>query len=107
MHPESQAEIVWRLQTAAGHLRAVSELVETGRPCEEVIHQLRAVNAALRVVGTRLLICRLKESEEIIINGSIEVRTSELARLHGLYTLWVQQPDNKNEVNECLKQNKP
>ena len=100
MQAEIQAEVVWRLHTAAGHLHAICELVEAGRPCEEVLHQLRAVKAALRVAGIRLLACQIKQSEEIIINGSVEARTAELARLHKLYTLLVQQPDYESEANE-------
>lgn len=100
MQPESQAEIVWRLHTAAGHLRAVCELVEADKPCEEVLHQLGAVRAALRVVGTRLFICQWKQSEEIIMNGSAEVRAAELTRLRRLITLVAQQLDYENEVKE-------
>ncbi len=100
MQPDTQADVIWRLNTAAGHLRAIRELVETGKPCEEVVHQLRAVKAALRVAGMRLIACQIKQSEEIIINGSVEDRIAELARLHKLYTLLVQQSEPESEKNE-------
>ena len=49
MKPEQPSEIVRRLRCAAGHLNAVIEMTETGQPCEQVLHQLNAVEAALRV----------------------------------------------------------
>jgi DNA-binding FrmR family transcriptional regulator len=100
MQPENQADVIWRLKTAAGHLHAIQELVEAGRPCEEVVHQLRAVKASLRAVETRLLTCQIKQSVEIILNGRAEARAVELARLYRLYEFLVQQPDYKSEANE-------
>jgi DNA-binding FrmR family transcriptional regulator len=100
MQAEKQTEVVWRLNTAVGHLHAIRELVEEGGPCEEVLHQLRAVKAALRVAGIRLLACQIKQSEEIIINGSVEARIAELARLHKLYVLLEKQTEYKSKVNE-------
>lgn len=100
MQAEIQTEVVWRLNTAVGHLQAIRELVEAGRPCEEVLHQLRAVKAALRVAGIRLLACQIKYSEEIIINGSVEARIAELTRLHKLYVLMEQQSEYESKVNE-------
>lgn len=98
MQPESQAEIIRRLRTASGHLRAVCDLVEAGRPCEEVLHQLKAVRSALKAVGTQLLNCQLKQSEEIILNASTEKRAAELARLNNLLYLIVQQGDYESET---------
>jgi DNA-binding FrmR family transcriptional regulator len=90
MQPEIQAEVVWRLNTAAGHLHAIRKLFEAGRSFEEVVHQMKAVKAALRVVESRLIDYQVKHSEEIILNGSTEIRTAELERLHKLYELLVQ-----------------
>lgn len=100
MLPDTQAEVVWRLNTAAGHLHAICELIDAGRPCEEVIHQLRAVKAALQVAGARLLDCQIKQSEKIIINGNLEARIAELAHLYNLYTLLLQQPTHEIEKDE-------
>jgi DNA-binding FrmR family transcriptional regulator len=88
------------LHTAAGHLQAVSALVEAGKPCEEVIHQLGAVKAALRAIGIRLLVCQLKQSKEVILNGSAELRAAELRRLCSLYSLLAQNSDYESEKNE-------
>jgi len=100
MQPEIQADVIWRLNTAAGHLHAIHDLVEAGSPYEEVIHQLKAVKAAMRVVETRLLTSQVRHSEEIILNGSAEARIAELARLHQLYEFLVPQADHKSEANE-------
>ena len=48
MKPDQQSEIIRRLRCAAGHLNAVIEMTEAGQPCEQVLHQLNAVQAALR-----------------------------------------------------------
>ena len=100
MQLDEQTEVIWRLNIAAGHLHAIRKLVEAGRPCKEVTHQLRAVKAALRAVETRLLACQITQSEEIIINGNVEARIAELARLRKLYTLLVQHPEHESEINE-------
>ncbi|MDM7459792.1 MAG: metal-sensing transcriptional repressor [Paracoccus sp. (in: a-proteobacteria)] len=39
--------IVARLKRADGHLRAVIEMIEAGRPCLEVAQQLQAVEKAV------------------------------------------------------------
>ncbi len=94
MKPEDNMEIVRRLRTAQGHLGAVIQLVEAGKPCEQVFHQLGAVRAALRVAGARLLDCQIGYSEDIIQQSpSPEDRTDELTRLINLYQLALQYSD--------------
>lgn len=44
---QSHPEIVKRLKRAAGHLQAVVEMIEAGRPCLDVAQQLHAVEAAV------------------------------------------------------------
>jgi DNA-binding FrmR family transcriptional regulator len=95
MHPEERTAIVMRLRSAEGHLGAVIGLLEAGEaPCEQVLHQLGAVRAALRVAGARLLDNQINYSEEIIQNGTCpEDRAAELNRLVNLYYLVVQYSD--------------
>jgi DNA-binding FrmR family transcriptional regulator len=72
-------------------LNAVIEMKEAGQPCEQVLHQLNAVQAALRVTGTRLIICQAQSSQAIILDSpSPKRRTSELKRLQSLYTTFMQ-----------------
>jgi len=94
MYPEERNEIVNRLRSAEGHLGAVIGLLESGKPCEQVLHQLGAVRAALRAAGAKLLDNQINCSEEIIQNGACpEDRAAELTRLVSLYYLVVQYSD--------------
>ena len=43
----SHPAIVARLKRADGHLRAVIEMIEEGRPCVEIAQQLQAVENAV------------------------------------------------------------
>lgn len=45
-HP-SHPEIVNRLRRADGHLRAIIEMIEAGRPCLDIAQQLQAVEKAV------------------------------------------------------------
>jgi len=86
--PKEHSAIVGRLKTAAGHLRAVIAMVETGEPCDEVLHQLGAVQAALVAAGGAIVDCQVESSAEIILrNPSTEARVAELERLVTLYGL--------------------
>ena len=86
--PDDQNAILNRLKSADGHLRAVIGMLETGVPCEEVLHQLGAVEAALDAAGRALRFCQFQESLERIRHGvSAEARLAELRRLATLYGL--------------------
>ena len=100
MTPDQQSEIARRLRCAAGHLNAVIEMTEAGQPCEQVLHQLNAVEAALRRAGTKLLVCEAQSSQAIIVDSpSREQRMSEVRRLQSLYTTFMQYSKNHSEVN--------
>jgi DNA-binding FrmR family transcriptional regulator len=101
MQLEPQTEIIWRLHTAAGHLCAISELVEAGKPCEEVLHQLGAVRAALRAIGAKILVSQLEQSKEIILfSNDVEMRVDELSRLYSLYQILVHDSNYDSEANK-------
>jgi DNA-binding FrmR family transcriptional regulator len=92
MRPDPQSDIVQRLRCAAGHLNAVIEMTEAGQPCEQVLHQLNAVQSALQAVGTKLIMCQLQSSQAILLDKSSRSRRiSELKRLQSLYAIF-----NKN-----------
>lgn len=44
---QTHPEIVKRLKRADGHLRAIIEMIETGRSCLEISQQLHAVEKAI------------------------------------------------------------
>ncbi len=99
MPPDEQVEIVRRLRTAEGHLEAVIGMMESDESCEKVLHQLGAVQAALRAAGARLLTCQVKHSEDVIRNShSPEDRAAELKRLCNLYQLLTQYSECDRKV---------
>ena len=55
MQPEERAEIVQWLRTAGGHLDRIAGMLVAGEPCEPILHQLGAVQAAVHAAGGRLL----------------------------------------------------
>lgn len=55
-HPHPQTpEVVNRLARIEGHVRAIKQMAEEGKPCAEVLHQIAAVQAALRKVAQVVL----------------------------------------------------
>jgi DNA-binding FrmR family transcriptional regulator len=53
--PRKQDNIVQRLRRIEGQVRGLQKMVEEGRPCEDVLTQLLAVQAALDKVATKLV----------------------------------------------------
>jgi DNA-binding FrmR family transcriptional regulator len=92
MNPEPDPDIVRRLRSAAGHLNAVIKMAETGEPCEQILHQLNAVQAALQTAGVKIIECQAWSSQDVILNStSVTQRTAELRHLQSLYTIFVKQ----------------
>lgn len=81
-------EIRQRLQCASGHLNAVLTMVEKESPCEEVLHQLHAVDAALKAIGQVLVLNRVQEIETLIKDSSTsEESTTQFQRFVPLYVI--------------------
>ena len=100
MKSNQQADILRRLQCAAGHLNAVIEMTEAGQPCELVLYQLNAVDAALKAVAIKMIQCQASSSQDVIVNSnSVIQRTAELQRLQSLYSIFLKYSNHKNEVN--------
>lgn len=56
VHPHPQTEAVLkRLARIEGHVRAVRQMAEEGRGCADILHQIGAVEAALRRVAGLVL----------------------------------------------------
>lgn len=99
MKSNQQPEILRRLRCTAGHLNAVIKMVEDNETCEQVLHQLAAVDAAIRAAGIRLIICQAQSSQAIIVESpSVKQRTDELKRLQSLYTTLVRNSHHYTEV---------
>jgi DNA-binding FrmR family transcriptional regulator len=88
MRADEQAEVIRRLRSAGGHLEAIISMLEAGEPCEPILHQLGAVQAALRASRARLLACQVETSESVIKHSTCpEERVAELNRLSNLYQI--------------------
>lgn len=99
MKPDQQSETTRRLRCAAGHLNAVIEMTNSNQPCEQVLHQLNAVQSALRAAGIEIIRCQARSSQAIILNSrSPNQRLSELKRIQALYTIFTQYSNHHNEV---------
>ena len=95
MKSDQQSEIIRRLRCAAGHLNAVIDMAEAGQPCEKVLHQLGAVDAAIRAAGSKLIICQAQSIQSVILDSaSPKQRLDELKRLQSLYTIFLQYPNH-------------
>ena len=100
MKPDRRSEIIRRLRCAAGHLNAVITMADAGEPCEQVLHQLGAVDAAIRAAGVRLIICQTESSQAIILDSpSPKQRMAELKRLQSLYATFIKYSNYQSEVN--------
>jgi DNA-binding FrmR family transcriptional regulator len=53
-HPQSP-DVVARLARIEGHVRAIKQMAEGVSPCTDVLHQIGAVQAALRKVAQQVL----------------------------------------------------
>jgi DNA-binding FrmR family transcriptional regulator len=88
MPPEARTQILQRFRSAQGHIKAVIDMLEANAPCEQVLHQLGAVQAALRVAEAQLLACQVEFSSDVIKHSVCpEKRVAELNRLRILYQM--------------------
>ena len=91
MELNRQPEIIQRLRSAAGHLNAVLDMVESGKPCEDVLHQLNAVQSSLRIAGRKMICCEAEAvREDILRSASVPQCSAELHRLQSLYSIYLQ-----------------
>jgi DNA-binding FrmR family transcriptional regulator len=86
-----QTELVRRLHCAEGHLRGIVAMIEGGADCRSVVHQIGAVQGALRevnrlIVSHHLTVCL----SELLANTDLDPATHEhyLAEVMSLYELF-------------------
>lgn len=100
MELNQQSEIMQRLRSAAGHLNSVIKMAESGQPCDDVLHQLNAVQSALRIIGTKIICCEAETlREDILTSVSLPQGSAELLRLQSLYTIYIQRFHQPQEDN--------
>lgn len=67
---EHQRDIVNRLRRIEGQVRALVEMVDSGRPCEDIAQQMSAARKAMDKAFYRMMACSMLEA---VTNGeSIE-----------------------------------
>ena len=77
-----------RLLTARGHLKAVTEMVDSNVPHKVVLHQLHAVQAALKAVSQMIIGENIEECFHILVTSkSSEESQKALDSLLVLYNL--------------------
>lgn len=87
--PVEKQVLLQRLHTSEGHLRAISGMLEDDEPCQQVLHQLNAVQCAIEAVGSLLLQMEVERCLRAIRdNPCPEQRCEQLARLVNLYPLF-------------------
>lgn len=75
---ESKKEILNRLSYLEGHCKAIKKMVDEGRYCIDVIHQIEAVEAALKRVKEKILEGHLETCVTTAIKGSSEEKRKKV-----------------------------
>ncbi len=89
--PHEHDALLNRLRSAEGHLHGIIGMLEADEPCEQVLHQLEAVEAALEAAGRALRTQEFCCCAEILLHSPDEAaRVTEMRRLAALCRLPVQ-----------------
>ena len=83
MNEDTKSQVLKRLSIAEGHLRKVQKMIEEDAYCPDIIHQSRAVQAALKKV------------DEIVLHGHLH--TCVLKDIHG------SKPEREKLVEEIVE----
>lgn len=60
-----------RLRRVAGQVAGIERMLAEGRPCEQLLTQLAAVQGALRAVGQQMLACHLADTLGAVSAGEL------------------------------------
>jgi DNA-binding FrmR family transcriptional regulator len=78
--PEQLDAVIKRMKRAQGQVAAVVRMLEEGRSCEEVVHQMAAVGKAVNTAAFTLISASLKEC--LIEDGrDLDQTTEKLQKL--------------------------
>lgn len=83
MNNDTKSQILKRLSIAEGHLKKVKDMVDEDAYCPDIIHQSRAVQAALKKV------------DEIVLHGHLH--SCVLKDIHGT------KPEREKLVEEIVE----
>lgn len=77
MTHESHPDIIKRLKRAEGHLRSAIGMIEAGRPCLDLAHQLHAVENAIANAKRELIHDHMDRClDEAVISGAKSARSA-------------------------------
>ncbi len=83
--PDEQNALLNRLRSAEGHLHGVVGMVAAGEPCAQVLHQLEAVEAAIKAAERAMLTWEFRCCAEAIRHSpDADTRAAEVRRLAAL-----------------------
>jgi CsoR family transcriptional regulator, copper-sensing transcriptional repressor len=69
---EHQRDVVNRLKRIEGQVRALVEMVESGRPCEDVAQQMSAARKAMDKAFYRMMACTVMEAVAVSDNDTFK-----------------------------------
>ncbi|WP_374406504.1 metal-sensitive transcriptional regulator [Hydrogenophaga sp.] len=75
---EHQRDVVNRLKRIEGQVRGLIEMVEGGRPCEDIAQQMSAARKAMDKAFYRMMACTVLEA--VTVSGSEEQAVREVER---------------------------
>lgn len=75
---EHQRDVVNRLKRIEGQVRGLIEMVEDGRPCEDIAQQMSAARKAMDKAFYRMMACTVLEA--VTISSSEEQAIREVER---------------------------
>lgn len=80
LNPTSQKEIIHRLRRARGQIDGIIAMIESGRPCRDVVTQLAAAARALDKAGYKLIATSMRQC---LLTGTAEgdITPEELEKL--------------------------
>lgn len=85
---EKQA-VLQQLRLTEVHLQVIGRMLVEDQPCQQIIHQLNAVQCAIEAVGSMLLQMEVERCLQTLRdNPCPEQRCEQLARLVNLYPLF-------------------
>jgi DNA-binding FrmR family transcriptional regulator len=69
---EHHREVVNRLKRIEGQVRALIEMVESGRPCEDVAQQMSAARKAMDKAFYRMMACSVMEAVSVTDDATVK-----------------------------------
>lgn len=74
---EHQRDVINRLKRIEGQVRGLIDMVETGRPCEDVAQQMSAARKAMDKAFYRMMACSVMEAVSVSQSEEETVREVE------------------------------